>query len=240
MIPKIIHCCWFGGPKTQLARRCLASWRLYAPDWSIREWTVEDVRRTGLELGFSGSVASFFDEAVALKKWAMASDYVRMLALYAEGGVYFDFDVELVASLEGRPAEEWVACEKTAAGEVWMASGAGIALGKRSRVAGEMLNAYGQIAFDPHREMMPWINANLSRFAIKRVDPEVMCPIGVDGHCALTGRTIAIHHYAMSWASPKQRILKWLSWHGMRPLIDFLLRVRSAVRSVRAHKGFAK
>ena len=236
MIPKIIHCCWFGGPKTQLASKCLASWRLYASDWAIHEWSIEEVRDKGFELGFNSAVESFFDKAIEAKKWSMASDFVRMLALYAVGGVYFDFDVELISNLESLPSGEWVAGEKTALGEVWMASGAGIALRKCSEVALGMINAYEKIEFDPAREMMPWINGHLSRFPLQIIPPEIMCPIGVDGRCSSTSRTVAIHHYAMSWASPKQRLLKWLSWHGMRSLIDFLLRVRRFVRIYRKRK----
>ena len=38
MIPKKIHYFWFGGPKTRLAERCIASWRRHCPGWEIVEW----------------------------------------------------------------------------------------------------------------------------------------------------------------------------------------------------------
>ena len=39
MIPKKIHYCWFGGrPLPPLARKCLASWKKYCPDYEIIEW----------------------------------------------------------------------------------------------------------------------------------------------------------------------------------------------------------
>lgn len=32
-IPKVIHYCWFGrGEKSELMKRCIASWRKYCPD----------------------------------------------------------------------------------------------------------------------------------------------------------------------------------------------------------------
>ena len=222
MIPKIIHCCWFGGPKTPLARRCLASWRVFAPDWEIREWDEAGLRTAGFDApGFA-----FFESAIQAKKWAMASDWARMFALFREGGLYLDFDSELVASPDGLPEGEWVAGEQTAAGEVWMNPGAGIALEKGSVVARQMLDAYAADEFDPKREMMPWINRNLAKTGVRMLDPEVMSPIDMNGRCRQTGRTIAIHRFAMGWATKKQRVLKWLSWHGMRPVIDVLIRLR--------------
>lgn len=232
MIPKIIHCCWYGGPKTPLARRCLASWLFYAPDWEIREWDLETVRAKRAEkkdelLGCDGF--EFFEAAIAAKKWAMASDWLRMFALYLEGGVYFDFDVELLASLDRLPEGEWVAGEKTAAGEVWPEAGAGIALEKGSAVARMMLDAYHSIKFDPNREMMPWINSHLSKMPVRMLDPELMCPIDVDGRSCQSERTIAVHRYAMSWASPKLKIIRWLNWHGMRPIVQAALCLRNSL-----------
>jgi len=45
MIPKTIHCCWFSGErKSALVRRCMESWRMFAPDFEIREWDVLALR----------------------------------------------------------------------------------------------------------------------------------------------------------------------------------------------------
>ena len=223
MIPKIIHCCWFGGPKTRLAEKCLASWRKYASGWEIREWSEDELRAAAKDVGAG---TAFFDAAIAAGKWAMASDWARMVALYAEGGTYLDLDVELVAPMERLPDGEWVSGEMTASGSVWMNPGGGIALGKCSVVAHHMLNAYESLAFDPKREMMPWINARLSETVLTTLDPKVMSPIGMDGRARITERTVGIHHYAMSWATPRQRLMQWMSWHGMRWIIDFALKVR--------------
>ena len=39
MIPKIIHYCWFGGnPLPELAQKCIESWKVYLPDYKIKEW----------------------------------------------------------------------------------------------------------------------------------------------------------------------------------------------------------
>lgn len=37
MIPKIIHYCWFGqAPLPLLAEQCIASWKKYMPERSLR------------------------------------------------------------------------------------------------------------------------------------------------------------------------------------------------------------
>ena len=228
MIPKIVHCCWFGGPKTKLAEKCLASWRRFAPGWEIREWNEESV---GGGLCEAGGVdgRDFFEAAIAAKKWAMASDWLRMKVLHEEGGIYLDLDSELVAPIDRLPDGEWVAGEWTASGEVWMNPGGGIALEKGSAVARHMLDAYANLPFDPKREMMPWINARLGEASLRVLDPEVMSPIGTDGKTRTTGRTVAIHWYAMSWATKRRKFARWLSWHGLRGVVDGLLRLRRGV-----------
>ena len=43
MIPKKIHYCWFGrGEKPKLAKKCIASWKRYCPDYEIIEWNEEN------------------------------------------------------------------------------------------------------------------------------------------------------------------------------------------------------
>ena len=211
-----------------LAKKCLASWRRFAPEWEIREWNEEKVRRKreeGIGWGREDG-ADFFEAAIKAKKWAMASDWLRMMALYEEGGMYLDFDVELVAPVDGLPDGEWVSGEYTASGDVWMNPGSGMSLKKNSAIARHMLDAYAGLCFDPKREMMPWINARLSETNLRTLDPVVMSPIGVDGKRMKSDRTVAVHWYAMSWASPTQKVLQWMSWHGMRCAVDAMVRLR--------------
>ena len=43
MIPKIIHYCWFGGkPLPKTAKKCIASWRRFFPDFEIIEWNEDN------------------------------------------------------------------------------------------------------------------------------------------------------------------------------------------------------
>lgn len=232
MIPKIIHCCWFGGPKTKLAEKCRASWDKFAPDWQIREWGLAGAN--GL-----GDLPDFVSGAVNARKWAVVSDWARMKALFDKGGVYLDYDVELIRPFVP-PEGEWVAGEWTTSGGVWMNPGSGIALEKGSAIARHMLEAYERTTYDPRREMMPWINDRLAeaREGLERPDrfrvlaPEVLSPIDIRGRVHVTEDTLGIHHYAISWCGPKRKILKWLSWHGCRGLVDWMVGLKRKVREI--------
>jgi mannosyltransferase OCH1-like enzyme len=90
MIPKTIHYCWFGkGPKSDLNKRCLDSWQSLMPDYQIKEW---NETTTPLDNEYS-------HRAYSKGLWAKLSNLVRFQALYTEGGIYLDTDVEAVKSL---------------------------------------------------------------------------------------------------------------------------------------------
>lgn len=39
MIPKTIHYCWFGKNKlSDIAKKCIDSWRKFCPDYEVKEW----------------------------------------------------------------------------------------------------------------------------------------------------------------------------------------------------------
>lgn len=92
MIPKIIHYCWFGrGKMPELAVKCIDSWKKYLPDYTIKEWN-EDT--------FDLNLYPYAKEAYEKKKYAFVTDVVRLYALYTEGGIYMDTDVEVLKSLD--------------------------------------------------------------------------------------------------------------------------------------------
>ena len=221
MIPKIIHCFWAGGPKTDLARKCLASWRKYAPDWEIREWGLSDISN-------AANMPNFCREAIRRKKWAFVADWARFASLQHEGGLYFDFDVELVKPIGDLPGGEWVAGEWTPGGDVIGNPGSGIALEKGSPIARAMLDYYATAEFNDKVTVCSILSGLDAARELRVLDPEVMSPIDNEGRMHLTNRTVGIHWYAMSWASPGRKAIQWMSWHGMQPLINFLLRIKRA------------
>ena len=92
MIPKIIHYCWFGkNPLSDLAKKCIDSWKKYCPDYEIIEWNEEN---------FDINSNVYVKEAYDSKKWAFVTDYVRLYALDKCGGIYMDTDVELLKGID--------------------------------------------------------------------------------------------------------------------------------------------
>ena len=92
MIPKVIHYCWFGrGKMPELAQNCIASWHKHMPDWEYRLWNEDN---------FDVDMVPYTKEAYEAKKYAFVSDYVRLWALYHEGGLYLDTDVEVFKSFD--------------------------------------------------------------------------------------------------------------------------------------------
>lgn len=92
MIPKIIHYCWLSGDKKpDSIARCIESWHKYLPDYQIKCWDASCINQIS---------ADFPKQAYSKRKWAFASDYIRLYALYNEGGIYLDSDVQAWDSLD--------------------------------------------------------------------------------------------------------------------------------------------
>ena len=92
MIPKKIHYCWFGrGKKSELIEKCMATWKKVLPEYEVKEWNEDN---------FDLSSVQYVREAYKERKWAFVSDYVRLYALYNEGGIYMDTDVEVLKPID--------------------------------------------------------------------------------------------------------------------------------------------
>ena len=92
LIPKKIHYCWFGGKELpDLARKCIASWQKYCPDYEIIRWD---------ESNFDLDQIPYTRWCYDNQKWAFLSDYARLAVVAEHGGVYLDTDVELVKPLD--------------------------------------------------------------------------------------------------------------------------------------------
>ena len=91
-IPKTIHYCWFGrNPLPESAKKCIASWRMFLPDYEIKEWNEDN---------FDVNIIPYTAEAYQAKKYAFVSDYARFWILYRYGGLYFDTDVEVIKPMD--------------------------------------------------------------------------------------------------------------------------------------------
>lgn len=87
MIPKTIHYVWVGDNKpSRFINNCIKSWMRYFPDFEVKLWS---------EKIFDVNSNPFVKAAYESKKWAFVADYLRLYALYTEGGIYFDTDVKV-------------------------------------------------------------------------------------------------------------------------------------------------
>lgn len=92
MIPKIIHYCWFGRKeKPQQVVRFIEGWKQKLPNYTIKEWNEDN---------FDVNSCDFTREAYIHKKYAFVSDVARLYALFVEGGIYMDTDVEVIKSFD--------------------------------------------------------------------------------------------------------------------------------------------
>ncbi len=93
MIPKILHYVWLGhGEQSDTIKRCIESWKKQLPDYKVILWNEDtyDISKA----------PAFVQIAYNAHKWAFASDYIRLWALYNYGGVYLDTDTEVLKPLD--------------------------------------------------------------------------------------------------------------------------------------------
>lgn len=91
-IPKIIHYCWLGeAPYPILVEKCIQSWRKKLPDYTFMCWNT---------VAFDVNSLVWTKQAFETKKFAFASDYIRLYSLYHHGGIYLDADVEVLTSFD--------------------------------------------------------------------------------------------------------------------------------------------
>lgn len=75
-------------------KSCVDSWQKVMPDYKIKCWS---------EQNFDVNSVLWVKEAIEKKKFALAADYIRLYALYTEGGIYIDTDVKVF-----RPFDEFL------------------------------------------------------------------------------------------------------------------------------------
>lgn len=75
----------------ELALRCIESWHKYMPDYAYKLWNEDN---------FDVYSIPYVKEAYEAGKYAFVTDYVRLFALYTEGGIYMDTDVEVLKSYD--------------------------------------------------------------------------------------------------------------------------------------------
>lgn len=89
---KKIHYVWLGGTELPASvKSCIRSWKNNCPDWEIVEWN---------ESNFPVNEFCWVKEAIEVKMYAFAADFIRLWVLYKYGGCYCDTDVEFLGNIE--------------------------------------------------------------------------------------------------------------------------------------------
>ena len=224
MIPKTIHYCWFGrGAMPELALRCIESWHKHMPDYKYKLWNEDN---------FDIDSIPYVREAYESKKYAFVTDYVRLYALYTEGGIYMDTDVEVLKpyddllSLSGFTGYEGSKYLPPVTGTI--ASEAG------NEWVKEQLDAYEGLHF-----LMPDGSMDLTTNTVRisrimkqggfiqdgkkkeykgmHIFPvEYFCPRQTTGEVLITKDTYCDHHFLGSWSGSKKKKMTLRSLIGQK------------------------
>lgn len=216
MIPKIIHYCWFGrGEMPLLAKKCIRSWKKYLPDYEIKEWNEDN---------FDLSLYPYAKEAYEMRKFAFVTDVVRLYALYHEGGIYMDTDVEVLKSLDpflhhaafsGFEDATMVptgimASEK---GGLWAKENLSFYEGKHFVDENGQMNTLTNVFVITDYMLQHGLvqNNTYQDFPglITLYPNDYFCPKSYrDNKIYLTPNSVTIHHFNASWKTPKQRFFQ--------------------------------
>lgn len=171
MIPKIIHYVWLGkGEMSERAKHCIESWKKYLPDYEIKEWNEDN-----FDINYNNWTKHSYEN----KKYAFTSDVVRLYALYTEGGIYMDTDVEVYKPLDEFLYEEGF----TGFEAVNYPSTATLGAEKGNPVIKKMLDFYDTIDFELYPDWRDFIKKErtstciqsniLSQLGINRMKNEI-------------------------------------------------------------------
>ena len=91
IIPKIVHQIWLGSPVPSRYDAWRTSWKKYHPEYEYKLWTEKEI----LEFGLINEHAY-----LQSKNFAVKSDIARCEILYRLGGIYADTDFECLARFD--------------------------------------------------------------------------------------------------------------------------------------------
>lgn len=217
-IPNKLHYCWFGGGEMPAAYAAyMQSWHRLLPGHELIRWD---------ESNFDLTCCAYVREAYAQGCWAFVSDYARFKVLYEHGGLYFDTDVELVGDLTPILRRgPFMALQPSLWGGVAAAPGLGLGFPAGHPLVKLILDAYEQRHFcingqpDTQTTVGDFVTALLRSRGLRCAanteqvidgvviyPTDVFCPIDCYAmREARTPRTVAVHHFSFSWATPSAK-----------------------------------
>lgn len=217
MIPKIIHYCWFGrSPLPKSAKKCIASWRKYFPDYEIKEWNEDN---------FDVNIIPFTAEAYAKHKYAFVSDYARFYILFHHGGLYFDTDVKVIRRMDDIIERgSFMGMEQL----FGVAPGLGLGAKAGEDIYKEILDYYADLRFlDKDGKPLPGTVVQHTTNVLTRhgmeLKPEIQQVAGIwiypsdyfdplddaTGRLTVTNNTRSIHLYSKTWVDNYGPLRNW-------------------------------
>lgn len=196
MIPKKLHYCWFSGePFPESIQRCIDSWHQFLPDFEWIKWDFDKAQALDIP---------WVNKALAQKNWAFAADAVRLYALYTEGGLYLDSDVEILKSFDDLLTRPYLFGYENGSRRIEAATMGCEAGFSPMKVA---LDFYRTQEFNYSENMVDqMVLPNILRESFKvfndlQIMPEsVFSPKSfIDGKIRSTAETYCIHHFSSSW-----------------------------------------
>ena len=213
---KVIHYCWFGGnPLPKMVKKCIKSWKKYLPGFEIKRWD---------ESNFDINACPFIKEAYEKKKWAFVSDYVRMSALYNEGGIYFDTDMEVKKNIDFLMDNE-IFIGKEDSG--YIATGVVGVKNKKDKHIGEILKVYENFEHFDEGKMYDYaspkiITKEFNKYDMKTIENgievydgciyvyprEYFYPLSYDHQNNIfTDKMCMVHYYSGTWTPKSEQFI---------------------------------
>lgn len=209
MIPKRIYYIWLGKkPISKKIQENINSWKNLNPDFEICRID---------ESNFDINEYRYIKEAYEAGYWAYASDLVRLVVIYRNGGFYFDTDTKMIRSLNSLLKYKSVWALETPG---IVASGLIIGANKGDRNLKNLIQIYKNKKFDSNDLYNVLTTKIISEYfqskGLKLINKQQVLKDGTiilpsdyfapyhwwgGGH--LTKRTIAIQQYDKSWDNNK-------------------------------------
>ena len=194
----------------ELALKCIDSWHKYLPTYEYKLWNEDN---------FDINSNQYVKEAYEAGKYAFVTDYVRLFALYTEGGIYMDTDVEVLKPYDNLlNLSGFIGFDGTKNHPVGTGTIACLADGEWVR---EQFHAYDEIHFinpdgsydmttNPTRITRIMVDNGFANNGKEQVYKDIhvfptdfFCPRQTTGEFFLTDNTYCDHHFMGSWKDEK-------------------------------------
>ena len=218
----------------KLALECIESWHKIMPDYEYKLWNEDN---------FDINCNAYVKEAYDAKKYAFVTDYVRLYALYLEGGIYMDTDVEAIkpyddllhlcgftgyegskhhppvtGTIASEVGGEWVKEQLAAYDDAHFlnADGSFNLMTNTIRIS-RIMKAGGFVSDGQKR-----VYKGMTIFPV-----DYFCPLQTTGECLITDNTYCNHHFMSSWNEKKNKrfLLFLIGQKNLTKLIKFKRRI---------------